>query len=163
MPTEIRWTPERLDRLRLMVKTMSAGMIAAELGVTRNAVMGICHRAGIQLEAHGVRANRSIETKTRRGTGLPKPPAVSPAPTWQEPAFMYTPPRFKPKPLPPGATCHPVPLFDLEDWHCREIVGHDGTCALHCGSRKFKGSSYCRPHAQKNQPGLFLKYMRAAE
>lgn len=47
-----RWTPEQMARLRDLIAAtpaMSASQIGAALGVSRNAVIGICHRRGLRL------------------------------------------------------------------------------------------------------------------
>lgn len=54
-----RWTPERLDELRVLVadeRKLSAAQIATMLHVKRSAVIGACYRNGIQLQ--GARSGR---------------------------------------------------------------------------------------------------------
>lgn len=42
------WTPSSIERVREMVMSgMSARMIAPEFGVSRNSIIGVCHRNGI--------------------------------------------------------------------------------------------------------------------
>jgi GcrA cell cycle regulator len=46
--TTATWTPERVDQLRTCIATgLSCSEIAAEIGVTRNAVIGKIHRLGL--------------------------------------------------------------------------------------------------------------------
>jgi len=46
------WTAERLELLnKLRGEGLSASQIAAELGVTRSAVLGKCHRLGLARKA----------------------------------------------------------------------------------------------------------------
>ena len=45
------WTPENIERLKdLASKALSASRIAAEFGVTKNAIIGKARRDGIELQ-----------------------------------------------------------------------------------------------------------------
>ena len=47
-PANSPWTPERIEQLRNGVSSgLSCSQIAAEIGVTRNAVIGKIHRLGL--------------------------------------------------------------------------------------------------------------------
>ena len=47
-PPHSPWTPERIEQLRNGVSSgLSCSQIAAEIGVTRNAVIGKIHRLGL--------------------------------------------------------------------------------------------------------------------
>lgn len=49
-----RWNAERTENLRsLVAQGKSAAVIASEIGMTRNAVIGKCHRMGLALIAKG--------------------------------------------------------------------------------------------------------------
>ena len=47
------WTRETIAMLRQLWPTHSAGHIAAEIGATRNAVIGKAHRLGLQSKLPG--------------------------------------------------------------------------------------------------------------
>ncbi|MGB7097953.1 MAG: GcrA family cell cycle regulator, partial [Xanthobacteraceae bacterium] len=49
--TTTTWTPERVEQLRsFVVSGLTCSQIAAEIGVTRNAVIGKIHRLGLSPE-----------------------------------------------------------------------------------------------------------------
>lgn len=62
------WTPDDQDELvRLARAGMSASQIAAALGVTKNAVIGRCHRTGVSLaRAVGEHIPKPIRTTARQ-------------------------------------------------------------------------------------------------
>ena len=66
------WTRETIAMLRQLWPTHSAGHIAAEIGATRNAVIGKAHRLGLQSKLPGspvkdARADERADRAKRRG------------------------------------------------------------------------------------------------
>jgi len=109
------WTDERLALLReLQAKKWSGSRIAAELGVTRNTVMGKLNRLGFKCESmyqppRGEGRKREQERKAHPWTPLPHP---------EEPI--------------PATACS---IYDLTTETCRWPVGPDtGRGQLFCGA-----------------------------
>jgi hypothetical protein len=150
------WTPERKSlALRLWSEGNSAKRIAAILGgTTRNAVIGLAHRAGAKqhfpLEAGGQPSTRSLD----RDDGAvinqqPAPPPLSVRLSAQNVSrrgdnmkgLEPFPCKGKePVELKPEIAVDPVCLLDLEPHHCRWPVGK-----LFCGAQKVR-RSYCQKH-----------------
>src|SRR3954462_14526581 len=101
------WTDERVEILKeLWSKNWSAGMIAKELGVTRNAIIGKSHRLRLQVReknepTRGGLPKRPL-SRRRAGTvavqGTLHIPKAKPKPP-SEPAPMLLPSE----PAPPGS------------------------------------------------------------
>ena len=138
---KLSWQPEHDALLIKNWGILSAAKIADLLnkelgaGVTRMSVIGRAHRIGLH----------------RLNGSLPKNPA--------KPVKIIRVPRF----MLPEAISAPIPaelntldwwdlnveFFDLQPWHCREVVGQDGSTALFCGHAEI-GRSYCERHHLKN-------------
>jgi hypothetical protein len=151
------WTPERKQlALRLWSEGNSSKRIAAILGgTTRNAVIGLAHRAGAKqhfpLEAGGQPSTRS-HPDLGDGAVINQQPA--PPPLAERLSAKGTSRRgdnmkglepFQPKgkepvELKPEIAVDPVCLLDLEPHHCRWPVGK-----LFCGAQKVR-RSYCQKH-----------------
>jgi len=118
------------DRLAgLASDGFSAKQIAVTLtrefrvNVTRNAVIGRCHRQGMTLTGTSdVRNSPSYLAPPRKAMVV----RAAPPP---------------PLPLPPADEVGKVALADLEDNHCRYLIGD-----LYCGDDRVLGSSYCEAH-----------------
>ena len=158
------WTDERLEMLRRLAPGKSASQIAAEIGegATRSAVIGACHRFGIQLGANrpGMTATSLVDKRERAATKRqrqeirvktePKPPHsgnVLSLPLKPRPHLVQQPPADI-------VSRRPVGILELEQHHCRNIVDYNRQGALYCGNHKYPGSSYCRGHALRNTPGV---------
>ncbi len=142
-PAHSPWTPERIEQLRNGVASgLSCSQIAAEIGVTRNAVIGKIHRLGLS-------------------PGRPAAPARSCPPRARQP--RSSPQRqflrlmFAPAPGVAGEDAEPMPvesmqrcsLLDLAPDKCRWPVGDP--CAAdfaYCGNQAVAGFSYCDGHAR---------------
>lgn len=146
------WNEERVNILTANWPTMSGGDIALMLGTTRNTVIGKAHRLklapkrraptpGVDKRARldGLRAKRRREQRKASPAAISAPPEPIP---------------------PPQPTEYGLSIFQLQEHHCREIVGsgEDGL-ARYCGAPKaglLKArigqfhSSYCAEHSGKN-------------
>jgi GcrA cell cycle regulator len=81
----VKWDEEKIEQLRLLVELRrSGGSIAAEMGTTRNAIVGKCFRLGLKLcsipqrrpRVAGAKPERlriRLLTFTSRKSALPKP------------------------------------------------------------------------------------------
>ncbi|MFC5421974.1 GcrA family cell cycle regulator [Bosea eneae] len=152
------WTEERVARLKAMVADKATAQEIADAlgGVTRPAVIGKCHRLGLQLatpqghsNAASIARNRGrtlIEDgraviPVRRTPPVAKPaPAPMPEPVIVEPEIEPT-PKLWPKPAGPEA----VTIDDLRAGHCRmPLWGDESRSGLFCGKPvRAEGQSWC--------------------
>jgi GcrA cell cycle regulator len=153
--TTATWTPERVEQLRTCIATgLSCSEIAAEIGVTRNAVIGKIHRLGL---APG-----------RPGSGLMSGPARehTPGARRSQPSSQRQFLRliFADRASPSGATnadptnvtatayvesTRPCSLLELAACNCRWPVSNGSTSAFaFCGNDSVRGFPYCAGHAR---------------
>lgn len=146
------------ELLRLRECAMSAGQIARELGITRNAVMGKLSRMGLckprtRMTLERYRLQRR-EQKARRRARLAaaRPPVIVQAPDVVPPV---------PSPMPPVAprrrtAGHGVTIWDLKDCSCRWPLFH-GDEPFHqkfyCGDEAISGAPYCGEHFRVSRAG----------
>jgi GcrA cell cycle regulator len=143
------WTEDRIDLcFKLWADGVSASQIAKQLGgVTRNAVLGKIHRAGMSVRASppvpkkAPKVAKSLQPKDRpsRGAGHPwMAGAIQPAPKPPEP------PKAGPPPEGPGTAT----ILTLGRRSCRWPIGDplEATFTL-CG-RRAAGGRYCVEHDQ---------------
>jgi GcrA cell cycle regulator len=133
------WPPSRIEMLReLAEKGLSASGIAkamsAALGipVTRNAIIGKCHRTGIELQS-GLTG------------GEPRKPKVV------KPKAIKEPPQEKVETMPTQIALpfsNRVALMDLREGLCRFPIGDPGRDDFaFCGAEKpIDGKPYCAAH-----------------
>lgn len=143
------WTDERVELLRKLAGDgLKASEIAAELGVTRNAVIGKARRRGINLisrQAINVRKGRE-KKKQSSSEDLPKtevrrrPPVQFKYPLEvQVPVVETEENEVKlstvndEKKLPPYPGSLNKIITDLEEAECKFPTGQDGKIHLHCG------------------------------
>ena len=142
--TSPTWTPERVEQLRnCVVSGLSCSQIAAEIGVTRNAVIGKIHRLGLSPGRPAAPA-RSCPPRAR-------PPRSSPQRQFLR--LMFTPAlggageqAAEPVPVENMQRCS---LLELAPDKCRWPVGDP--CAAdfaYCGNQAIAGFSYCAGHAR---------------
>jgi hypothetical protein len=133
----MEWTEDHITRLRYLAETekLSASKIAEEFGgVTRNAVIGKCQRAGIKLNSQ---PGKPASTK-----GKPRFRKISKA----------LPVAEKPEPLPTG----PVHFIDLRRFstehpnECRRFIGtQQGMHGFVCGAATPIGKAWCAKCAKR--------------
>ncbi len=139
------WTDRAIDILKTMYGAGdSHGVIARELGTTRNSCIGKANRLGLQREAKARAEVRKVPPASRTLAIRPKLVDATPAPASarQENA--------------PGR----VSFLDLKPWQCLFIPGQaDGIRTMYCGDPVASGEPYCRTHralcwspAPKGQP-----------
>lgn len=125
-PTTRRNT-EREERIvRLWNSGTSGGQIALELGVTRNSVIGLLHRARLRLGEAAV-PRRSTPTRAAERESRTR---------------LRPPPAPKPEPAPAEPPTEGVHLMDLLPHHCRCVIGPEH----YCGRQRVPGSSWCADH-----------------
>lgn len=137
------WTDAMVDQLRrlIVVDGRSAGEAAADLGVSRNTVLGKCRRLGLQLKGQSCRPRLGqhrtppAENVSPPGCGVDMPP---PAPT--------------PKLRVVHVESRPRTILTIGADMCRWPLDHPAEEAtvrtLFCGLTAVHGSSYCAAHHQ---------------
>jgi GcrA cell cycle regulator len=142
-PAHSPWTSERIEQLRNCVASgLSCSQIAAEIGVTRNAVIGKIHRLGLS-------------------PGRPAAPARFCPPRVRSPRLspqrQFVRLMFAPAPGVAGEKADPRPvesmqrcsLLDLAPDKCRWPVGDPCKADFaYCGNQAVGGFSYCAGHAR---------------
>lgn len=139
------WTPERLEQLRNFAGNgLSSSQIAAEIGVTRNAVIGKLHRLGL---APGRPAaggpSRSCPPRGRR-------PRHSPQREFLRLMFAQAPSIASGSGTSSTVeSAQPCSLFDLASDKCRWPMGNpDAADFVFCGNDAAAGFPYCAGHAR---------------
>jgi GcrA cell cycle regulator len=153
--TVATWTPERVEQLRTCVATgLTCSEIAAEIGVTRNAVIGKIHRLGLapgrpvsgsvsgSAHEHEPRARRSRPSSQRQLLRLIFADRASPG-------------RATNANLTNGAetasveSTRPCSLLELAACNCRWPVSNgSATAFVFCGNEAVGGLAYCAGHAR---------------
>ncbi len=143
--TNSPWTPERVEQLRNCVTSgLSCSQIAAEIGVTRNAVIGKIHRLGLSPGRPAAAPARSCPPRVRQ-------PRLSPQRQFLRLMFAQAPS------LAGGEAAEPVSidsaqrcsLVELAQGQCHWPIGDP--CAADfafCGNEAVTGFSYCAGHAR---------------
>ena len=118
--------------VKLSAEGYSASQIAAQLGVTRNAIVGKSWRMG-----------RILKGLSCRSPAPRKPAKHKPRPRPQVNLVIKSkPPEIK---TPAG---QPVSLVNLKAWHCRWPIG-EPMAMLSCGARAEDGKPYCPFHGKQ--------------
>jgi len=173
------WTDERVEQLRALVadpRKLSATSIGAEMGVSRNSVIGKVHRLKLELPL------KQKDGPARRPAGSPRRPRATLARLGPRPDT----PRGKPiirkrrshhaaggkvmivteyeLPPPVVVPVEPlnIPLLDLTESMCRFPIGESAPFFF-CGHPKFDGLPYCEAHALVCYRPMESREKRAAE
>jgi GcrA cell cycle regulator len=139
------WNPERVEQLRNFVGAgLSCSQIAAEIGVTRNAVIGKIHRLGLGPGRPAAAPARACPPRVRR-------PHLSSQRQLLRVIYAEAPRADG------GASPEAVPidsaqrcsLIELAHGKCRWPVGDPGRADFaFCGNEAAAGFSYCAGHAR---------------
>jgi len=141
-PNNNPWTLERTERLIALTKAGCSGsVIAAELGITRNSVIGKVGRLGMHL-------GNCRNTKGHISTGRPQKPVLTSFNKYRKPKVKSK-PEFQKAPIPPP-NIEDIPrkaFAELSENDCRFPVNDPrlpgfGFCAL----PRIPGSAYCSGH-----------------
>ena len=149
------WTTERVDQLRRFITAgLTCSQIAAEIGVTRNAVIGKIHRLGLSARPPGAatfRPGPADAGRGRRPASLPRPPRSPLAQLLRAVTAGQTVVPF------PSATAMTAAvesvqrcsLLELAGSGCRWPLGDPGKADFgFCGNEAIAGISYCAGHAR---------------
>lgn len=130
------WTEARIEKLkhRWTVDGWSAALIASEMKVSRNAILGKVHRLGLSgrvpvASARPPKAERKPAKKPRV--------RIKPGPS--EPTV-----RIVAAPAP--VICEPVTLTQAGPCHCRWVIDDTPGAVVFCGSLVRPGTSWCPGH-----------------
>jgi GcrA cell cycle regulator len=142
--TSATWNPERIEQLRnFVVAGLTCSQIAAEIGVTRNAVIGKIHRLGL-------------------GSGRPERASARVCPPRSRRSPFFSPQRQLLRLLHADAagtadTAEAIPidnaqrcsLLELTQGKCRWPISDPGAADFaFCGNDAAAGFSYCAGHAR---------------
>jgi GcrA cell cycle regulator len=144
MSTET-WTAERIEQLRHCVGSgLTCSQIAAEIGVTRNAVIGKIHRLGLSPARPAGASARSCPPRARHPRSSPSSRLLRLIDT-QAPGIAD------------GGAAEPIPidsaqrcsLLEIAPDKCHWPIGdpHAADFAF-CGNAAVAGFSYCAGHAR---------------
>ncbi len=141
-PSHSPWTPELIEKLRNGVASgLTCSQIAAEIGVTRNAVIGKIHRLGLSPGRPAAPA-RSCPPRVRQ-------PRHSPQRQFLRLMFAQAPGVAGDEVEPAVENMQRCTLLELMPGKCRWPVGDP--CAAdfaYCGNDAVTGFSYCAGHAR---------------
>ncbi len=142
------WTPERIEQLQsFVVAGLSCSQIAAQIGVTRNAVIGKIHRLGLSPVRPPGAPARSCPPRAR------DPRAASQR---RRLRLLWSDGAVKPEAETAPVTvqsAEPCSLLDLAQGKCRwpvsDAAGIGGAADfVFCGNAAIDGLSYCAGHAR---------------
>jgi len=139
------WTPERVEQLRSFVVTgLTCSQIAAQIGVSRNAVIGKIHRLGLSPARPPGGGARSCSPRTRQPGAARQRKLLRLM--WSDGA-----PIAEAQDAPATVeSAQPCSLLDLERGKCRWPVSEPSGAAdfVFCGNAAVDGFSYCAGHAR---------------
>ncbi|MGJ4893093.1 GcrA family cell cycle regulator [Bradyrhizobium sp. HKCCYLS3077] len=143
--TQPTWTEERLRALKQHFEAgLTCREIAAELGVSRNAVIGKISRLALTRD-NGGDTRRMVRDNARDGTRRPAPKLrrriLRAVPSDPPPIVIEEPPA--------GPVENGCSLFELSKERCRWPIstpGADDFCF--CGSKPIEGLPYCPSHTR---------------
>jgi GcrA cell cycle regulator len=142
------WTAERIELLKSRFAAgLSCREIAADIGVSRNAVIGKLSRLHL----------------TRETTGEARRPARKPVPKQQQQMlqqlYAAPPPMAGEAPIDDGRRCS---LFELSEARCRWPISSPGAADFgFCGNPPVAGLPYCPGHTRlADRPGSRLRVAR---
>jgi GcrA cell cycle regulator len=144
-PPHSPWTPERIEQLRNGVSSgLSCSQIAAEIGVTRNAVIGKIHRLGLAPGRPTAAPGRSCPPRARQ-------PRSSPQRHFLRLTFAQSPSLAADNAAADEAidASQRCSLTELAQGKCHWPIGDP--CAAdfaYCGNEAVAGFSYCVGHAR---------------
>src|SRR5262249_21346183 len=156
-PPGATWTTQRVEQLHKCVTAgLTCSQIAAEIGVTRNAVIGKLHRLGLTT---GGRPGRRPLGMAPRMRSLPAPVATPAARGGQSGltrffrAIAEAGPTLVPFPaaieMPAVENARRYSLLELAGGRCRWPLSDPGKADFgFCGNDAVAGFSYCAGHAR---------------
>lgn len=130
------WTDDKVNELKSWwERKYSASYIAAEMDVSRSAVLGKINRLGLSNRGRGTRRAPQEGGRTRIEL-FPFLARVKHVREIEVPKDI---------PLPIDKSQHAVTFEKLDSMHCRWLLGEPSD-QLYCGDDQKRGSSYCYRH-----------------
>jgi len=139
------WNPERVEQLRNFLGAgLTCSQIAAEIGVTRNAVIGKIHRLGLGPGRPAAAPGRSCPPRARRRPFSPQRQFLRLIET--QPPGATDDVALGAMPVDSAQTCS---LLELAERKCRWPLSEPGAADFaFCGNDAVAGFSYCAGHAR---------------
>jgi GcrA cell cycle regulator len=138
------WTAERVELLKSGFEAgLSCRQIAADIGVSRNAVIGKLSRLNLTQEKdnHPRRRARKRAARTRGANMTPRSRHEMLAALYAEPQ-----PVVADEPIDDGHRCS---LFELSEERCRWPISTPGLADFcFCGNMPLEGLPYCAGHSR---------------
>jgi GcrA cell cycle regulator len=136
--TEPTWTAERIELLKSRFEAgLTCREIAADIGVSRNAVIGKLARLNLSREDAG---GERLPAQTR-SPKTPRPRRAS-----QRQLLRALRPPLVAEPMPTSE--HSCSLLELSEENCRWPISDLGADVWFCGNPRAKGFAYCAGHAR---------------
>lgn len=140
------WTPERVEQLKGCVVTgLTCSEIAAEIGVSRNAVIGKLHRLGLSTghSAGAAPPNRPPRARRRRlQRGFLRLAFARAADGSAQPIADLALDA-------PVDSAHPCSLIEITEYKCRWPIGDPAAADFaFCANDAIAGFAYCAGHAR---------------
>jgi GcrA cell cycle regulator len=136
--TEPTWTAERIELLKSRFEAgLTCREIAADIGVTRNAVIGKLTRLNLS-RADGI------------GERMPEQARSPRAPRSTRPSQRQLLRALRPvRPPEPELSCeHRCSFLELSEENCRWPISDLEAAVWFCGNTRAKGFAYCAGHAR---------------
>ncbi len=139
------WTAERIEQLRSCVAAgMTCSEIAAEIGVTRNAVIGKIHRLGLS-------SGRPAGAPARASTNCPPRARHPRVPTQRRLLRLAYAHAVLDEAMlnGPVVSIRPCSLVEIAERQCRWPIGDPAAAGfVFCGNDAITGFTYCLGHAR---------------
>ncbi len=133
------WTDERLELLKgHFAAGLTCRQIAAEIGVSRNAVIGKLSRLGLTRDKPPGGEPRAKRPRERRGRSVPRLQYEMLREVYDETAFTET----------PVESAQRCSLFELSKERCRWPVNAEAEEFSFCGNTPLAGLPYCQGHTR---------------
>ena len=138
---EPTWTDERIELLKGRFEAgLSCREIAADIGVSRNAVIGKLNRLNL------TRENGDARSLARQGAAKRSRPKAAPRLQYRLLQALYGEPQPDDEPIDNGHCCT---LLELNEARCRWPISTPGAEDFcFCGNTPLKGMPYCQGHAR---------------
>lgn len=133
------WTTERVELLKgHFAAGLSCRQIAAEIGVSRNAVIGKLSRLGLSRDRPPDGEASPRKPRERRGRPVPRLQYEMLRQVYEETPVAGT----------PVVSEHRCSLFELSKERCRWPVNDDAEEFAFCGNTPLAGAPYCVGHTR---------------
>jgi GcrA cell cycle regulator len=133
------WTTERIELLKgHFAAGLSCRQIAAEIGVSRNAVIGKLSRLGLTRDKPPGAPARPRKPRDRRTRSVPRQQYEMLREVYDEAAFANA----------PIVSEHRCSLFELTKERCRWPVNAEAEAFSFCGNTPLAGLPYCTGHTR---------------